>query len=367
MKIAFLLTSRGISGGHNVIFEHAFMLQKLGCEVDILGISKEQFDYAFLWHDRARFLRFDAISNKLNTQYDLALATNIESIPHLPRVAAGAYAYFMQAKEDDFVSEKSKQYKNFLFQICSFKLPIIVSASWMEEYLRGNFKTPTFVSKSGMRKDIFCKEGGFVSPRLGSGIRVLVEGPLEVEHKQVKKALLLASESRAKEVWLLTRSTDLSEVPYGVRTFSSVKNVDLGEIYRSCDLILKLSTVEGMFGPPLEMMHCGGTVICSRVSGCEEYLESGVNSFVFSGDRDEEFIEAINLLDANRELLNKLKQEALKTASLWPSWEEASKRFLEGLVWARNNFSVDRAILEEEIKRIARSYLVERWREKKGS
>jgi hypothetical protein len=38
-------------------------------------------------------------------------------------------------------------------------------------------------------------------------------------------------------------------------------------VYRSCDILGKLSYVEGMFGPPLEMFHCGWTAIVYNVTG----------------------------------------------------------------------------------------------------
>ena len=51
-------------------------------------------------------------------------------------------------------------------------------------------------------------------------------------------------------------------------------------IYRSCDVIVKLSYVEGMFGPPLEMFHCGGTSIVYDVTGHDEYIVHGKNGLV---------------------------------------------------------------------------------------
>ena len=43
------------------------------------------------------------------------------------------------------------------------------------------------------------------------------------------------------------------------------------EIYNQCDVLLKMSKVEGVFGPPLEMMACGGTCVVGNVSGYDEY------------------------------------------------------------------------------------------------
>ena len=49
-----------------------------------------------------------------------------------------------------------------------------------------------------------------------------------------------------------------------------------GEYARS-DVVLKLSRVEGMFGPPLEGFHRGATCVVTPVTGHDEYVEHGWN------------------------------------------------------------------------------------------
>ena len=53
------------------------------------------------------------------------------------------------------------------------------------------------------------------------------------------------------------------------RVLSRVPIDRTGTVYRSCDVLMKLSRVEGMYSPPLEMFHCGGTVVTYDVTGHE--------------------------------------------------------------------------------------------------
>ncbi|WP_163446713.1 glycosyltransferase, partial [Escherichia coli] len=90
---------------------------------------------------------------------------------------------------------------------------------------------------------------------------------------------------------------------------------------------VKLSTVEGMFGPPLEIYHTGGTSISYDVTGYDEYIEHNVNGLVSFSRQNQEIIEFINRLKDNPNELAQLKANALATAEKWPDWESSSKEF----------------------------------------
>jgi hypothetical protein len=92
-------------------------------------------------------------------------------------------------------------------------------------------------------------------------------------------------------------------------------------------VLIKLSTVEGMFGPPLEMFHCGGTAIVFDVTGADEYIVSGRNALVVPRDNPQAVIETIHELRDAPAKLSALKGGALETASQWPSWERSSAEF----------------------------------------
>jgi hypothetical protein len=84
-----------------------------------------------------------------------------------------------------------------------------------------------------------------------------------------------------------------------------------------------------MFGPPLEMFHCGGTAIVFDVNGADEYIADGVNAIVVRNRSVESAISALRGLLSDRGQLERLKQGALQTATEWPSWDTASAGFVD--------------------------------------
>ena len=57
---------------------------------------------------------------------------------------------------------------------------------------------------------------------------------------------------------------------------SSMMTINVG----SCDVLIKMSRVEGFFMPPCEMMACGGTVLTGKVTEYDEYVIDGYNGLV---------------------------------------------------------------------------------------
>ena len=100
---------------------------------------------------------------------------------------------------------------------------------------------------------------------------------------------------------------------------------EMADLYGSSDVVLKLSSVEGMFGPPLEGFHRGATCVVTPVTGHEEYVEHGWNGLLTDWDDLRGTARQLDLLARDRELLHFLRSNALETARAWPSWEQASQ------------------------------------------
>ena len=71
--------------------------------------------------------------------------------------------------------------------------------------------------------------------------------------------------------------------------------------------MLKLSSVEGMFGPPLEGFHRGATCVVTPVTGHEEYVEHGWNGLLTDWDDLRGTARQLDLLARDRELLHFLR------------------------------------------------------------
>jgi hypothetical protein len=104
----------------------------------------------------------------------------------------------------------------------------------------------------------------------------------------------------------------------------SVSQAELAELYSGADVVLKLSRIEGMFGPPLEGFHRGATCVVTPVTGHDEYVEHGWNGLVAEWDDVRGTARLLDLLARDRRYLHFLRTNALATARSWPSWEQSS-------------------------------------------
>jgi glycosyltransferase involved in cell wall biosynthesis len=176
--------------------------------------------------------------------------------------------------------------------------------------------------RNGIAKDVFVVPAD-VEVRREGPLRILVEGNPRVWFKGVGEALAAVREMReAHHVTLVTgeRGFDAAGADEVAGPLSAA---EMAERYAAADVVLKLSRVEGMFGPPLEGMHRGATCVVSAVTGHEEYVEHGVNGLVVDWDDPRGTSRALDLLARDRALLHELRRGALATARAWPSWEQA--------------------------------------------
>ena len=98
----------------------------------------------------------------------------------------------------------------------------------------------------------------------------------------------------------------------------------IGDVFREADILVKLSRLEGMAGPPLEAFHCGATAVMAPVTGHDEYGQHGVNCMLVGYDDVVGTARTLDLLARDRPFLDRLRTNALETARQWPDWEEAT-------------------------------------------
>lgn len=343
-KIIFTLGSPAIGGGTIVIFEHATRMKAAGEDVYIVTenkISKEEYS----WHPLANTLKWVTYDEIKNVHFDIAIATWWRTVYELYRIKSDKYIYFVQSIESKFYSEEEKGLKILAELTYMLDMKVITEATWIKKYLE-NYGINCYLVHNGIRKDTFKLNGDTYEKC--NGLRVLVEGPIDVGFKNVPKTIELVQKSKADEIWLLTSSA-INSYDGVDKVFSKVPPSECSKIYRSCDVIVKLSYVEGMFGPPLEMFHCGGTAIVYDVTGHDEYIVHNKNGFVVKTDNEAQVIEYINKLK-NKKTLDKLKKGAIETASKWISWEESSNKFYETVKEIGKMDSVSQKTIENRSK-----------------
>ncbi len=325
MKICFLVGSMAVSGGTYVIVQHASFLRDAGHEVT-LAVQEPFAPETLVWHDEAPKLRALPFEDAKREQFDLVIATWWKTALELGNFRASRHAYFIQSIESRFYPEHEGPLRRLVDSTYTLPVPVITEASWIKAYLQERYGHEATLARNGIRKDVYSAVGKAVEARPKGSPRVLIEGPFGVSFKNTALALRLAKRAGAKDIWLLT-SSPARWIPGVSRVFSRIPIGETAAIYRSCDILIKLSTVEGMFGPPLEIFHCGGTALVFDVSGHDEYIRHNENAVVVPAGNTRRVVEELRALLRDRTRLEALKDGAKKTAAEWPAWPVSSQQF----------------------------------------
>lgn len=336
-KIIFLLGSAQMSGGTYVILQHATYLASLGYDITLALVFMPMQEFKELqasqtcWHPAIKTLKFIPIDECKEEHYHMAIFTWWATIYSYDKIHADTYTYFVQSIESRFYQDNFTFMKDIVNRTYQLGLPIITEATWIQSYLTHHYKAQVNLVRNGVLKSVYTEEGAVIAKKSPHQLRVLVEGSLTLNFKNVPRTIAVCREANVGEVWLLT-STVIDACPPGVdRVFSNVPLTDVPAIYRSCDVLVKLSYVEGMFGPPLEMFHCGGTAIVYDVTGFDEYIQHEVNALVAKTDDEQAVVRYLKALHADRNLLARLIAGAKETAANWMNWEVSSAQFTQAL------------------------------------
>jgi O-antigen biosynthesis protein len=181
-----------------------------------------------------------------------------------------------------------------------------------------------FYVRNGIGKDVFAPAES-VQPRPEGPLRVLVEGYRSSEFKGVDQAVAtVASMTEPRHLTAVIPDRALAGDVEADTVLGAVSQDELSSLLAGTDVVLKLSRIEGMFGPPLEGFHRGATCVVTPVTGHDEYVVHGWNGLVTEWDDLRGTARLLDLLARDRRYLHFLRTNALETARAWPSWEQSS-------------------------------------------
>jgi O-antigen biosynthesis protein len=320
VRVAFVVNDLQLSGGVGVVVEHARQLtRRHGFAVElVLARDQAEPDWRFRGLEDVPVHGMDVARA---SRYDVAVATWWETVGPALELPAHRHAYFVQSLEDRFYRPHDAQ-RLAAALTHELPLPVITEARWIAETLEA--LTPArrcLLVRNGIAKDVFAPVAA-APVRAGGPLRILVEGSAHVPFKGIREALAATGAMTApKHVTIV--SPDGSGDGLGAdRVLGPVSQPELARLYGEADVLLKLSRVEGMFGPPLEAFHRGATCVVTPVSGHDEYVVHGENGLVVDWDDTAGTARALDLLARDRKFLHRLRHGALATARAWPSWEQ---------------------------------------------
>lgn len=323
MKVAFLVNDLQLSGGVGVVVQHARQLTRHGHDVALVLVREQ--DQPHWGYDSLAGLRVSSLVEARGERFDVAVATWWETTYSLFTVPAERYAYFVQSLEDRFYEPEMPER---LGAAVTLGLPVsfITEARWIRDTLAElRPDAPCFFVRNGIDKGDFPPAAA-VEPRLGGPLRILIEGNPSVAFKGVQEAVTAtASMVEPRHVTVVTAEHAAFAGAAVDRVVGPIPHREMAALYADTDVVLKLSRVEGMFGPPLEGFHAGATCVVSEVTGHEEYVDHGWNGLVCDWDDPSGTGRLLDRLARDRRELHFLRTNALATAQSWPSWEQSGQ------------------------------------------
>jgi O-antigen biosynthesis protein len=316
MKIAYLLPGCGVSGGIAVVCQHANRLLRRGHQVYLLTETQED---NINWFPNQRV----PIVQLINYPKDLEIlvATGWTTSFTVARLPAKNKFYFVQSDETRF-HPKGSVAQRITTLSYSFGFNYFTEARWIRTWLMENFGHEAELVPNGLDSDIFFPAKP-LTPK-GEKPRILLEGAIGLAYKGMEEAFTAVSDLDV-EVWCVSSYGKPKPGWKCDRFFEQIPMTEMRRIYSSCDILLKLSRVEGFFSPPMEMMACGGAVVVGKVTGYDEYIVDGYNALVVDPCNVDDAKAAINRILSDRELYNKLIMNGLTTAKAW-QWEQSIDR-----------------------------------------
>lgn len=315
-KVAFVIPTTGIGGGIAVVCEYANRLQKRGYDVTLINDPqyKDKYDLSWFPGQNVPLIGFkDAVS-----EYDVLIATGWTTAHTLKAIKAKRKIYFIQSDERRFGNNKSTVDR--IEKTYRMDYEFITEAKWIKKWLKQEFGKDAYLVPNAVNEKIFFPDKP-LEPK-SEKLRVLIEGPVIIPFKGVADAFKV-TESLDCEVWYVSSHGRPDGKWRCDKFFEKVPQDEMRHIYSSCDVLLKLSRIEGFFGPPLEMMACGGTAVVGDVTGFDEYIVDERNALVVSLGDLKAAKNAIQKLIDDRSLLAKLKKGGLETAR-GMSWEDST-------------------------------------------
>lgn len=320
--IGFVLPGLGISGGVHIVLRWSEILARHGHQVYLLVPDAERFvQVPFLSPEQVRFTVL-SYEDGARIPFDLVFGTWWETLGVLPELDARAYAFFAQALESQFYLPNDFAQEAYEHLMGS-GLPVVSIAHWLSEHFVRHFGVPAERVQTVLNpldRSLWRPASPMV-PR-GDRLRFLVEGPSTDARKNIGATVRLLEDAGVEYIWVGAVVDRRLVGPRCVKVLERVPYERMPEVYASCDVLVKLSNAEGMFGPPLEMFATGGTALVWDVAGAEEYMAHLHNCVMAPLNSQPAVYDAIRMLERDPELVARLKRNALATAQAWPDWEQ---------------------------------------------
>lgn len=320
-NIAFFLPSTDISGGVTVALKHADILRRSGWDVTIIdAIDKRALNKAHKeYHYRTSISGYNVVTackTKMDAFFDSQVATlwsTLDIVKAYPNVKNRIY--FVQGFETDFSPPGTgKQRFEANATYCDATgVRYVTMSPWCKKWLKESFGQDARYAPNG----IDIEHYPYRKRDFSGKIKILIEGDSKSEMKNTDEAFRIVEklDPEKYEISYLSYRKEPKSW-YRVDAFYNRISPDkVGEVYASCDILIKTSLLESFSYPPLEMMATGGIAIVLPNDGNIEYLKDGENCLLYPRGDISAACAKIEEVVKDASLRSRLCKNGRKTAS----------------------------------------------------
>jgi len=312
-KIAYIIPGTGISGGIAVILKHCNLLLQKG--YDVLLISQDTKDKIFWFENNVPIICINNPKKYLFENIDILVATGWTTVKELDKFEAKRKIYFVQSDERRFSDDQ--KIKQIVHNTYLYNCEYMTEARWIQKWLKQEFNQEASYVPNGLDPKKFYK---VPQKQISKKIKILLEGPICIPFKGVEDAYNAVKDLEC-EIWFVS-SAGKPKANWRYDKFFEAVDIDkMKDIYSSCDILLKMSRVEGFFGPPMEAMACGCAVVVAKCTGYDEYIVNEKNALVVDMADVQSAKKAIIRLMSDVKLRKNLISNGHETVKQW-TWEK---------------------------------------------
>ena len=159
------------------------------------------------------------------------------------------------------------------------------------------------------------------------GVDVLAKAFVKIaaQNPNVNFILLGGGSQGTKLRQILMKGGVMERVHFG----GQVTQADLPRWYHMADLYISPSHVDGSSVSLMEALASGLPCLVSDIPGNKEWIEDGVNGWLFRDGNVDDLAEKISFAIKNRKLFNKIGKAARQTAEQKADWQKNFGKLLE--------------------------------------
>lgn len=307
----FVLPGLEISGGMKVALKHAAMLQKAGRDVTLFTLDDKTRWFEF---EGRKFPVLSIKHTNMKGRIGTAIATMWTAVEFVQEYSnISERRYLVQNYETDFYQQNDplRMMANQTYRAKNHMKYLTIS-KWCQKWLKENYGQTSAYIPNGLETERFAvRDRGF-----DGKIRILIEGDCAVDYKNVDEAFRIVQmlDKEKFEIWYMSYNGEPKDWYRVDRFCHKIPYEKVPQIYASCDILLKTSTLESFSYPPLEMMATGGYVVVLPNGGNAEYLEDEYNCLFYPRGDVEKAKQQIERICQDEELRGKLFENGRKTA-----------------------------------------------------